>query len=161
MRTRAVLHASSSRHDPDPSRSAWERIPCPCTPRSTERAITLQWKITGVAAQPARARGHLRAIFPAAAEYSTVRRARLDAAHNLMPRNNGDRGIRQFAIHDVEVGVAHAARQHHDEHTGGPGRRLIGLDRLEAAEAQPRSDWRAGARDTSPGTSRHGQRIGA
>jgi hypothetical protein len=42
----------------------------------------------------------------------------LDSSDDLMTRNNGNRGIREFAIDEVEIGAAHAACQHPDEDLG-------------------------------------------
>jgi hypothetical protein len=53
-----------------------------------------------------------------------------------MTRNNGNRGIREFPIDEVEIGTAHPACQDPDENLGWSGSGLLGLEWLDAAETR-------------------------
>ena len=59
---------------------------------------------------------------------------RLDHARALVAHHHG-RGPRPVAVHDVEVGVAHAARPDADEHLGAA--RRLELELLDDDGARP------------------------
>ncbi len=56
---------------------------------------------------------------------------RIDAADNLVTRDDRQRHLRQFAIHHVQVGAAHAAGQHFYPQLTGPRLRLGQLAQLQ------------------------------
>jgi hypothetical protein len=51
----------------------------------------------------------------------------LDATYDLMPRNDGQLGVGQLAVDDVQVGAADAAGMHAYQHFSGAG---LGLRRV-------------------------------
>jgi hypothetical protein len=53
---------------------------------------------------------------------------RLHSANYLVAGHDGDRGIREFPVDDVEVGAANPAREDLHENVSWPWRRLLDLE---------------------------------
>jgi hypothetical protein len=53
---------------------------------------------------------------------------RLDSTDNLVTGHDGDRGVREFAVDDVEVGAADPAREDLHKNVRWPWRRLLDLE---------------------------------
>jgi hypothetical protein len=55
----------------------------------------------------------------------------LDTPDDFVTRNDWQRGFRQISIHDMQVGPAHAARQHLYEDLAGSRGRRLDIDSLD------------------------------
>ena len=68
---------------------------------------------------------------------------RLHSADHLVPRNDGIGDVRQFSIHDMQIGPAHAASADLDAHVTGRGNRIVPLLKLGEAHRAPSGPSRA------------------
>src|SRR5205807_7403890 len=91
-------------------------------PRPLAQVLARGAAEAALAARPAKPRH----AHPVAGREAIDARTRFrDGAHDLVAEHQGQLGVRQLAVGDVEIGAAHPARPNLDQELAGPRRRRL------------------------------------